>query len=166
MNEALVTLQGWVGNDVVHRETTQGNVVNFRVGSTPRIRKRTGDWVDGPTSWFSVTCWRSLADNVRDSVHKGEPVVVHGRLRTDVWEREDGQTSVTYVVEAVYVGHDLTRGTAAFVKATRPERVETDDGADPTVKEILHDTGADLPQLDSFGERRPPAEEPSSSRVA
>ena len=73
MNEASVTFQGWVGNDVVHRETAQGNVANLRVGSTPRIRKRNGDWVDGPTSWFSVTCWRTLADNVRDSVHKGEP---------------------------------------------------------------------------------------------
>ncbi len=36
MNEAFVTFQGWVGNDVVHRETAQGNVANFRVGSTPR----------------------------------------------------------------------------------------------------------------------------------
>jgi single-strand DNA-binding protein len=166
MNEALVTFQGWVGNDVVHRETTQGNVVNFRVGSTPRIRKRNGDWVDGPTSWFSVACWRSLADNVRDSVRKGEPVLVHGRLRTDVWEREDGQTSVTHVVEALYVGHDLTRGTATFTRSTRPERVEGDEGADPAVKALLHEPGEDLPQLDSLGQRRPAADEPSTSQVA
>ena len=166
MNEALVTFQGWVGNEVVHRETAQGNVVNFRVGSTPRIRKRNGDWVDGPTSWFSVTCWRSLADNVRDSVRKGEPVLVHGRLRTDVWEREDGQTSVTHVVEALYVGHDLTRGTAEFVKSTRPERVDSDDTIDAAVKAMLHEPGADLPQLDSFGQRRPATDEPSTSQVA
>ncbi len=131
MNEAFVTFQGWVGNDVVHRETAQGNVANLRVGSTPRIRKRNGDWVDGPTSWFSVTCWRTLADNVRDSVHKGEPVLVHGRLRTDVWEREDGQSSVTYVVEATYVGHDLARGTATFLKAVRPERDRRRGGGRP-----------------------------------
>ena len=164
MNEAFVTSQGWVGNEVVHRETAQGNVANFRVGSTPRIRRRNGDWVDGPTSWFSVSCWRSLADNVRDSVRKGDPVLVHGRLRTDVWEREDGQSSTTYVVEAVYVGHDLSRGTAAFVKSMRPERAEGDDETEHTVKELIHDTGVDLPQLDSFGELRPSAG--SSSQVA
>jgi single-strand DNA-binding protein len=141
-------------------------VANFRVGSTPRIRKRTGDWVDGPTSWFSVTCWRSLADNVRDSVRKGEPILVHGRLRTDVWEREDGQTSVTHVVEALYVGHDLTRGTAEFVKSTRPERVESDDSTDPAVKAMLHESAGELPQLDSFGQRRTPVDEPSTSQVA
>jgi single-strand DNA-binding protein len=154
MNEAFVTFQGWVGNDVVHRETAQGNVANLRVGTTPRIRKRNGDWVDGPTSWFSVTCWRTLADHVRDSVRKGEPILVHGRLRTDVWEREDGQSSVTYVVEASHVGHDLSRGTTAFVKAARAERPEAEDETESTVKELLHGQGVDLPQLDSFGQQR------------
>jgi single-strand DNA-binding protein len=166
MNEALVTFQGWVGNDVLHRETAQGNVANFRVGTTPRIRKRNGDWVDGSTSWFSVTCWRSLADHVRDSVRKGEPVLVHGRLRTDVWQREDGQSSVTYVVEASYVGHDLSRGTSVFVRAARPDRTEAEDEAESAVKELIHDTDLDLPQLDSFGQQRGPALDPTTSRVA
>ena len=156
MNEAFVTFQGWVGGDVTYRETQQGNVANFRVGSTPRIRRRNGDWVDGPTSWFSVSCWRSLADHVRDSVHKGEPVLVHGRLRTDVWTREDGQSSTTYVVEATYVGHDLSRGTAAFVKSTRPDRVEVDDEAETAHRQMIHTDAGDLPQLDSFGQERSP----------
>ena len=166
MNEAFVTFQGWVGNEVVHRETSQGNVANFRVGSTPRIRKRNGDWVDGPTSWFSVTCWRTLADHVRASVRKGEPVLVHGRLRTDVWEREDGQSSVTYVVDASYVGHDLTRGTAVFVKATRSERADADEETDPAVKELIHDTGVELPQLDSLGQQRDSGEGSEGSESA
>jgi single-strand DNA-binding protein len=166
MNEAFVTFQGWVGNEVVHRETTSGTVANFRVGTTPRIRKRNGDWVDGPTSWFSVTCWRSLADHVRDSVRKGEPVFVHGRLRTDVWEREDGQSSVTYVVEASCVGHDLTRGTTVFVRAARPERAETDEDADSSLKELIHQPAVDLPQLDSMGQQRVAAAGAAPSRVA
>jgi single-strand DNA-binding protein len=165
MNEAFVTFQGWVGNDVVHRETPQGNVANLRVGTTPRIRKRNGDWVDGSTSWFSVACWRTLADHVRDSVRKGDPVLVHGRLRADVWERGDGQSSVTYVVEATYLGHDLSRGTAVFVKAVRPDRPEVEQETDQMMKELLHEPGVDLPQLDSFGQRRGPAPA-ESSRVA
>ena len=154
MNETFVTFQGWVGNEVVHRETPQGNVANLRVGSTPRIRKRGGEWVDGQTSWFSVTCWRGLADNVRDSIRKGDQVFVHGRLRTDVWEREDGQTSVTYVVEATTVGHDLTRGTGTFLRSARPERVDTEEETNAVLKEVLHDQPADLPQLDSLGRQR------------
>jgi single-strand DNA-binding protein len=141
-------------------------VANFRVGSTPRIRRRNGDWVDGPTSWFSVTCWRALADHVRDSVRRGEPVLVHGRLRADVWEREGGQSSVTYVVEASYVGHDLTRGTTVFARAARAERAEAEED-EQVVKELIHDAPDDLPQLDSFGQQRPdPSTGPSTSRVA
>jgi single-strand DNA-binding protein len=150
MNEAFVTFQGWVGNDVVYRETKDGPVANLRVGSTPRIRKRGGTWADGSTTWFSVSCWRSLADNVRESVKKGDPVVVHGRMRADVWERQDGQLSTTYVVDAQYVGHDLTRGTSAFLRSQRPERVEEDE-TNAELKAILHAPVDDLPQLDSFG---------------
>jgi single-strand DNA-binding protein len=154
MNEPTVTLQGWVGNEIVHRETPQGGVAHFRVGTTPRIRRRTGEWVDGPTSWFSVTCWRALADHVRDSVRKGEPVLVHGRLRTDVWKREDGQSSVSYVVEATYVGHDLSRGTSSFVRMTRPDRPDVEDETEQVLRELVHDEPGDLPQLDSLGQRR------------
>ncbi len=162
MNEAFVTFQGWVGNDVVHRETAQGHVANFRVGVTPRIRRRNGEWVDGQTSWFSVSCWRQLADNVRASVRKGDPVLVHGRLRADVWERTDGQSSVTYVVEALHVGHDLARGTSQFMRSTAPTRPEEDE-AQAVVKEILHDQPGDLPQLDGDGQVR---ELPGPPRVA
>ena len=60
---------------------------SFRVGSTPRYL-RNGTWVDGQTSWFTVNCWRSLGRNVAESVRRGDAVVVHGRVRVDVWERE------------------------------------------------------------------------------
>jgi single-strand DNA-binding protein len=156
MNEPFVTFQGWVGTEVVHRVTKQGSVANFRVGCTPRFKRAAADeWEDGPTSWFSVSCWRALADNVRDSVRKGDPVVVHGRLNTDVWKREDGQTSTTYVVVAQHVGHDLSRGTSQFSRSSRGERAGGFDEADPTVKAILHGEPGDLPQLDSLGNVRP-----------
>ena len=41
-----------------------------------------------------------------------------------------------------------------FAKASRPERVETEEDADPVVKEIIHDTSFETPQLDSFGRRK------------
>ena len=161
MNEPFVTLQGWVGNDVAFRETKDGPVANFRVGVTPRIRRRDAGWVDGPTSWFSVSCWRLLAENVRDSVRKGDAVVVHGRLRTDVWERQDGQSSTTYVLDAQHVGHDLNRGTTMFTRVSRQDRADGDDDGEREVKALLHSQVDDLPQLDSqgnvVGQRQSPA---------
>ena len=87
MNDTWVTLQGWVGGEVSRRDAGGVAVATFRLGTTPRYVKD-GAWVDAPTSWHTVSAWRALADNVAASVHKGDPVVVHGRLRVEAWQRE------------------------------------------------------------------------------
>ena len=107
------------------------------------------------TSWYTVSAWRTLAEHVAESVRKGDPVVVHGRLRADVWEREGQPASVTHVVDATFVGHDLNRGTSTFLKAPRRERPDADTTA---LREALHELPTDTPQLDSEGrEREAPA---------
>jgi hypothetical protein len=53
-----------------------------------------------------------------------------------------------------------------FVTATRAERPEADDETDPAVKELIHDTGEELPQLDSFGRQRGSSEGAGAARVA
>lgn len=121
MNESYVTLQGWVGGDVDLRDVGESQVASFRVGSTPRYQ-RNGEWVDGTTSWFTVSCWRGLARNVAGSLRRGDAVVVHGRVRVETWTREDSTSSTSVVVDATFVGHDLTRGTSVFTKPARPPR--------------------------------------------
>ncbi len=148
MGDTYVTFHGWVGNEVTHRDVNGVSVVNLRVASTPRI-KRKGQWMDGATTWYSVSAWRALADNIRDSVKKGDAVIVHGRLRSDAWEREDGQISSTLLVEANFVGHDLCRGTSVFLRSTKPERQETD--AHDELAEMIHREADSMVQLDSWG---------------
>jgi single-strand DNA-binding protein len=121
MGDSYVTIQGWVGSNVDAKDAKGVPLATFRLGSTPRFR-RDGDWVDGPTSWFTVNCWRGLANNVQASVHVGDPVIVHGRVRVDVWERgEDQPPSVKWFVDATWVGHDMTKGISTFLKPARPE---------------------------------------------
>jgi single-strand DNA-binding protein len=138
MNETLVTFHGWAGSDVRHRIARDVSVATVRVAVTPRLRKD-GEWVDGETAWYSVTAWRTLADHLRDSVRKGDPVIVHGRLRTETWAPEDGPSSTTMHVEASLVGHDLTRGISHFIKVQRPDRAahEPEDEAAP--EEVVAD---------------------------
>jgi single-strand DNA-binding protein len=148
MGDTYVTFHGWVGNEVTHREVNSVAVANLRVASTPRI-KRKGQWMDGDTTWYSVSAWRSLADNIRDSVKKGDAVIVHGRLRTDAWKREDGQVSSTLLVEASFVGHDLSRGTSVFLRSTKQDRQEVD--VNDELAEMIHREADDMTQLDSWG---------------
>jgi single-strand DNA-binding protein len=70
-----------------------------------------------------VSCFRTLAQHVAQSVCKGDPVIVVGKLRTNVWEK-DGQTHERLVLEADMIGHDLNRGTSTF---QRPPRLTASD---------------------------------------
>lgn len=118
MNDTLITFHGWAGSEVRHRTAKDVSVATVRVAATPRVR-RDGEWVDGETTWYSVTAWRTLADHLHGSVRKGDPVIVHGRLRTETWHPEGGAASTTLHVDALLVGHDLTRGLSHYVKTRR-----------------------------------------------
>ncbi|MFF3750196.1 single-stranded DNA-binding protein [Streptomyces sp. NPDC002018] len=119
MNDTVVTVVGNVATGVEFRESAAGGVARFRFAVTARRwdRQRNG-WADGPTSFYTVWAWRTLGANLAASVSVGEPLVVHGRLRVREDER-DGQRRVSADIDAVAVGHDLTRGTSAFRRAGR-----------------------------------------------
>ena len=113
MYDTQITLAGWIGGEVTLREVGEGRVVaSFRMACTP-TRYRDGEWVKGTTSWHTVKVWNRLARHVAASLHKGDPVVVHGRLVADLWER-DGTPQTSWEVVATSVGHDLAFGTTSF----------------------------------------------------
>jgi single-strand DNA-binding protein len=120
MNESMVTFQGWVGADVRLRSAGGVPVASFRVACTPRRFNRTQqEWSDGPTQWFTVNAWRALAEHCADSLRRGDPVVVHGRLGQSTWVNSEGVECTSVEVEASFVGHDLTRGRSSFTKTER-----------------------------------------------
>lgn len=115
MSETLVTLVGNAATHPDYRETASGvAVARFRLAVTARRwdRGQTA-WTDAHTSFYTVSAWRGLAQNVIASVSVGDPLLVRGRLRVQEQERE-GRRWTTADIDAVAVGHDLTRGTSAF----------------------------------------------------
>ncbi|HEY1135668.1 MAG TPA: single-stranded DNA-binding protein [Nocardioides sp.] len=119
MSTTHITVQGWVGSDVESTITSGGNnVATFRLGSTPQRQDRDGVWQSGETAWYTVRVWRQVAEQVNASIHKGEPVVVSGRLVVERWERQDGSIATRHVLDATALGHDLTKGRSAFMRAT------------------------------------------------
>ncbi len=96
-------------------------MARFRFAVTPRRWDREKQrWTDGRTSFYTVWSWRTLAANLAGSVSVGEPLVVHGRLKVRE-EEQAGQRRTFVDVEAIAVGHDLSRGTTAFRRTARPE---------------------------------------------
>ena len=120
MPDVTVTVVGRLTHDPRLIVTEGGTpLARFRLASAPRrFDRASGTWVDGTASYYSVSCWRWLGQNVADSLRRGDPVVVVGRQRVREWER-DGQTMHTVEIEADGVGHDLTWGTTTLTRVPR-----------------------------------------------
>lgn len=145
MNETTVTVVGHVATEPTLRSTSGGaRVTSFRLASTERrFDKGLSAWRDAHTTFFTVTAWRAMAENVCGSVQKGQPVVVHGRLRDSSYDNRDGQRRTVLEIEAFALGHDLSRGVAVFTKSSPVSSVnvvrelEEHEDVDPVTGEII-----------------------------
>jgi single-strand DNA-binding protein len=134
MSETQITVVGNVAWPPNHKALASGVVVaDFRIAHTPsRLDKATGEWRNLETMWYGVTCWRGLADNVAASLHKGDRVIVTGRLSQRSYEK-DGQQRVSLEIDATSIGFDLSR--CPVVAARPPRPVEAVDASDAAADE-------------------------------
>ena len=122
MTDSTITVRGWLGADVQLRAAAGVPVASFRLACTPRrFNRRTETWSDGLTQWYTVSAWRGLADNCASSLRRGDPVVVHGRLEARTYVNASGVEVLSLEIDALHVGHDLSRGTTVFTRAPRSE---------------------------------------------
>jgi single-strand DNA-binding protein len=136
MNETYVTISGnVVGDPQVRRTRADVPFVTFRVASNVRrVDHKTGEYIDAGTNFVNVTAFRSLGINLANSLEKGHPVVVYGRMRINQWTNGE-RTGTTVEIDAYNVGHDLTRGQSTFVRVARPQLEQHDRLADPAVRQ-------------------------------
>ncbi|GAA1004736.1 hypothetical protein Aple_080330 [Acrocarpospora pleiomorpha] len=120
MSEIYVTLSGNVTDDPKQFHFGDGSrATSMRVAVNRRfLDRQTQTWQDGETTFYTVRCYRALADHVAQSVRRGHPVVVSGKLRVKQFER-GGEQRFWVEVEAVSVGHDLKWGISSFERPVR-----------------------------------------------
>ena len=117
-------------------------LARFRMACTPSWRKG-GEWVSGDTLWVTVRASGQTAVNVRDSVRKGDPLIVVGRLRNHIWKDVEGKMHEAEQIEALSLGHDLARGVSTFI---RPARVSSRYEDGPLVPDGLADPPDEAPE--------------------
>ncbi len=109
-----VTVVGNVTRDPELRFTPSGAAVaNFGLAWN-----RKGQNDEEVVSFFDVTCWSGLAENVAESITKGSRVVVYGRLDQRSWENQDGERRSKVEIVADDVAPSLRWAT---VEITRNE---------------------------------------------
>lgn len=120
-NDNAVTIVGNCTRDPELRYTNGGmQVAGFGVAINQRRRNNeTGQWEDGETSYFDVTCFRELAENVAETISKGTRVIVSGTLRQRSWETPDGDRRSKVEIVADEVGPSLRWATASVERMGR-----------------------------------------------
>jgi single-strand DNA-binding protein len=114
-----VTLVGNVTDDPELRFTPSGAAVaNFTVAVNRRFQKD-GQWEDRLDGFFRCSCWRDMAENVAESLHKGTRIVVVGRLQQRSWDDAEGNKRSTIEIQVDEVGPSLRWATAAVQKSRR-----------------------------------------------
>ena len=91
-----VVIVGNLTRDPELRYTPNGAaLVKFGVAVSRRVKDDvSGQWKDAETSFFDVTAWRSLAENVAETLTQGSRVVVVGRLAQRSWQADDGSAAL------------------------------------------------------------------------
>ncbi len=103
------------------RFTPSGKAVaNVRlVTNSRRFNKDSQEWEDDKVLWMSGTVWGSMAENVAESLRKGDLVVVIGKLQTQEWTDNDNNKRSKPDLIIDHIGPSLQWATAKVTKAER-----------------------------------------------
>jgi single-strand DNA-binding protein len=105
----LVTVVGNLVKDPELKNLDNGNkLAKIRVASTERVQDGNGGFKDGDTAYYDIACWRTLADNVSNSLQKGNKVIVHGKLKYREFTRKDGTKGNSFEIDATEVGQAMS----------------------------------------------------------
>ncbi len=115
-----VTLVGNLARDPELRFTPSGAAVaNFGLAVNRRWKEQGSDEWSEAVSFVDVTVWQQLAENVAESLTKGDRVHVSGRLEQQSWESPEGEKRTKVIVVADEVGPSLRWATAQVAKNER-----------------------------------------------
>lgn len=115
-----VSIVGNLTREPEMRFTPSGAALcSFGIAVNRRWRNNsTNEWEED-VSFFDVTCWRELAENVAESLTKGTRVLIVGRLDQRSWETDQGEKRSKVEIVAEEVAPSLRWATA---QVTRNER--------------------------------------------
>ena len=101
-----VTVAGTLTADPELRFTPNGNAVaNFTVAANDRrFDKNTSEWVDAGATFLRCSIWRQAAENVAESLNRGNRVIVTGRLKQREYEDREGQKRTVFELDVTEIG--------------------------------------------------------------
>jgi single-strand DNA-binding protein len=110
-----VHLIGNIGEAPEMRFTPVGKAVTtFSMATSRKYKADTGELVED-TTWHRIVTWEKLAESCNQSLDKGSPVFVHGRINNRSWEDKQGVKHYT---------SEIVADTVIFLAKKPGEKVE------------------------------------------
>lgn len=116
-----VILIGNLGKDPEIRVLESGaKVAKFSIATNENYKDRDGNW-QTLTEWHDIVAWRSQADKAEQSLQKGFPVYVEGKLTTRTWQDKEGNNRRTTEVVANYLRSLAKSGDSSYQSNPMPD---------------------------------------------
>ncbi len=118
MADSIVTLVGNLTRDPELRFTTGGRgQAQFGLAVSRRYQVN-NEWQE-QTSFFNIVAWGTLGENAAASLHKGNRIIVTGRLEQRSYETKEGEKRSVVEVIADEIGPSLRWAQAQIERVAR-----------------------------------------------
>lgn len=119
---SLPHISGEFGIGAIEVKFSQAGKLWVRMRVVAKDNKRdphTGQWVDGDPCWLTAVAWGSVAENLAESVEKGDSVVLVGKLGMSEWQTDSGEKRTDYQINVDSAGTGLRWASARPVKGEK-----------------------------------------------
>lgn len=140
MPDAYVTITGTCAEPELRFTGSGKAVCSVSIAQRNSKKGPDGKWVDEDPTWWKVTCWEDMAENVAASITKGTRVTVTGTPRLRSYERSDGTKGYSLELTAEEFGVSLR-----WARVEVERRVREKDGV---VKDTTPKVHRDTPAYD------------------
>ena len=93
----VVTIVGRIGQEP---ESVGSNGIRVRVATNDRVKNDQGQWEDKNTSWWTVKAWKTLAEQSKGVLKKGQEVIIVGKIYEENWTDQSGNKRTSYEINA------------------------------------------------------------------
>lgn len=94
----FVVLLGNLGNNPELKYTPSGSpVATFSIATNESYKDKEGKLVE-KAEWHRIVCWNKTAEVAAKYLHKGDKVLVQGKIQTRSWDAQDGKRYITEIV--------------------------------------------------------------------
>ena len=116
MSDNTITVVGNITKEPELKFLGSGNAaVKFSIAVNKRRKGKDGEYEES-TSFFDVQAYGTLAENLANSVTKGNRIVVTGEIEQRSWDDKEGNKRSTVEITASEVGPSLRWATAAITR--------------------------------------------------